>query len=250
MACCERCWESKAKSQFLVRQEYESPVERSTNGQSLLYNAMVQIKICGITNLEDALACAAAGANMLGFNFYPASPRYVKPAAARSIIEQLPGEAMTVGVFVNAGAPAEVMRIADLAGMSALQLHGDESPAYCRELRGRFVIKALRANDRFNAASAAQYETDAILLDAFADGARGGTGKVFDWSIARRINRNVKLFLAGGLGPENIGPALAAVQPYAVDACSRLESSPGRKDIEKVRAFITAVRRGETKGLI
>jgi phosphoribosylanthranilate isomerase len=210
---------------------------------------MVRIKICGITNLEDALACATSGADMLGFNFYPGSSRYIQPEAAREIVAQVPAPVLNVGVFVNAGAPADVARLADRAGVSAVQLHGNESPAYCRELTGRFVIKALRANEGFNPESATHFETDAVLLDSFDAQLAGGTGKIFDWSIAQRTNQLIpKLFLAGGLGPENVAEAVATVQPYGVDACSRLEISPGRKDNEKVRAFIAAVRRGETRG--
>jgi phosphoribosylanthranilate isomerase len=204
---------------------------------------MVRIKICGITNLEDALACADAGADLLGFNFYFGSPRYIEPHAARKLIEQLPGAILTVGVFVNAGTPQNVARLVDAAGVAAVQLHGDESPSYCRELDGRFVIKALRADHNFKPESAAEYDTDAVLLDSFDQSLRGGTGRTFDWSIALSTKTRVpKLILAGGLGPENVAEAVASVQPYGVDACSSLESSPGRKDIARVRAFIAAIR--------
>ncbi len=202
---------------------------------------MVEVKICGITNLEDALAAVDAGAGALGFNFYRRSPRFVEPDAARRIIERLPSDVLTVGVFVNEDGPEMVARIADRASVKAVQLHGDEPPPYCHGLRDRFVIKALRVGRDFTPESAARYETDAILLDAFAAGVRGGTGQVIDWSLARRTRELVpKLFLAGGLSPENIAGAIAAVQPYAVDACSSLESAPGRKEIERVRAFIAA----------
>jgi phosphoribosylanthranilate isomerase len=204
---------------------------------------MVQIKICGITNLKDALACADAGADLLGFNFYPGSSRYIEPAAAREIIRQLPAVILSVGIFVNAGKPDNVDRLAHIAGVAAVQLHGAESPSYCRQLSGRFVIKALRANQKFKPESAENYPVDAVLLDSFDAHLAGGTGKVFDWSLARRTGKLVpKLFLAGGLGPENVAEAVASVQPYGVDACSRLESSPGRKDIARVRAFINAIR--------
>src|SRR6476620_7265677 len=200
---------------------------------------MTTIKICGITNLEDALACADAGAHLLGFNFYPGSPRYIEPVAAREIVRELPASILTVGVFVNAGTPKDVERLADKAGVTAVQLHGDESPAYCRELNGRFVIKALRADEGFKPESAAEYATDAILLDSFDAQARGGSGKVFDWSLAQRTNELVpRLFLAGGLDPENVAAAVTSVQPFGVDACSRLEISAGRKDIAQVLRFI------------
>ena len=202
------------------------------------------IKVCGITNLEDALAAVEAGADALGFNFYRESPRYIEPESARRIVEQLPSAVMSVGVFVNEGEPEEVARIADSAHLSAVQLHGDESPEYCRALKGRFTIKALRMSEEFWPERAKDYETDAILLDAYARGARGGTGRVVDWAVARRVRELVpQLFLAGGLSPENVAEAIAAVEPFAVDACSSLESAPGRKDAERVRSFIAAARR-------
>lgn len=211
---------------------------------------MVQIKICGITNLEDALACADAGVNLLGFNFYSGSPRFIKPERAREIIAELPVAILTVGVFVNAGAPSDVARVADIAGVAAVQLHGDESPSYCRELAGRFVIKALRATEGFKPESAAEFETDAILLDSFDVRQRGGTGKTFDWSLARRTSSLVpKLILAGGLGSENVAEAVATVEPYGVDACSSLESSPGHKDIAQVRKFVAAIQQRDREVL-
>jgi phosphoribosylanthranilate isomerase len=202
---------------------------------------MAQVKICGITNLEDALVALRAGADALGFNFYQGSPRFIEPEAARGIIEQLPARVLTVGVFVNEGLPEDVARIADRARVAALQLHGDESVDYCRALKDRFVIKALRVTRDFRPESAARYETDAVLLDAFAGAARGGTGRMIDWHVARRTRELVpKLFLAGGLAPENVTDAIRAVEPYAVDACSRLEFAPGRKDSARVKAFIAA----------
>ena len=205
---------------------------------------MVQVKICGITNLEDALAALGAGADALGFNFYRGSPRFIEPEAARRIIEELPGSVLTVGVFVNEGAPEIVARLADRARVLAVQLHGDESSDYCRALRDRFVIKALRVTEDFVPESAARYEADAILLDAYTVEARGGTGRIADWRLARRTRELVpKLFLAGGLAPENVAEAIRAVEPYAVDACSRLESAPGRKDTSRVNAFIAAAKK-------
>lgn len=209
---------------------------------------MVFIKVCGITNLEDALAAVDAGADALGFNFYRRSPRYVDPLLARDIIEQLPAGVLSVGVFVNESEPERVARMAEAAGLGAVQLHGDESPQYCRELRGRFVIKAFSVGDDFEAQSVNEYEADAIMLDAFASGARGGTGRVFDWGIARRVSELVpQLFLAGGLSPSNVAEAIAAVDPYAVDACSSLESAPGKKDEARMRAFVRAARASRVK---
>ncbi|HEY0544074.1 MAG TPA: phosphoribosylanthranilate isomerase [Pyrinomonadaceae bacterium] len=204
---------------------------------------MTFIKICGITNPADAHASIEAGANALGFNFYRRSPRYIEPEKAREIIERLPATVLCVGVFVNEAEPREVARVADVAGVGAVQLHGDESPDYCRALQERYVIKALRAGADFEPVRAMEYETQAIMLDAFSATTYGGTGRTVDWSLARRVRElTSKLFLAGGLSPENVAAAIAAVTPYAVDACSSLESAPGRKDEERVRAFISAVR--------
>jgi phosphoribosylanthranilate isomerase len=202
---------------------------------------MTFTKICGITNVDDALAAVAAGADALGFNFYKPSSRYIPPQSAREIIEQLPSSVLTVGVFVNEEAAA---RIADEAGVAALQLHGDESPSYCRELAAdRYVIKTLPVSNDFDIDVIKSYEVEAIMLDASDNKLRGGTGRTFDWSLAREVSGLVpKLFLAGGLSPENIAEAIATVRPYAVDACSALEDRAGKKNHERMRAFIKAVR--------
>ena len=203
---------------------------------------MTFIKICGITNLNDALAAVEAGADALGFNFYRPSPRYISPENARDIIDQLPESVMKVGVFVN-DAHESVLSIVSEADLSAVQLHGDESPEYCRELHHPYVIKALRAAEDFDAQRAAAYDVEAIMLDTKDDRLRGGTGRVFDWSIAQRANKSVpKLFLAGGLSPENVAEAIRTVHPYAVDACSALEDSPGKKNHERLREFVSTVR--------
>lgn len=203
----------------------------------------VRVKVCGITNLQDALTCVTAGADMLGFNFYSRSPRYIEPDAARRIIEQLPSDTHCVGIFVNEENAEHIGRIADLTRVAAVQLHGDETPGYCRTLKERFVIKALRVGKDFTPEQAAQYETDAVLLDTFSSKAHGGTGQRFDWSIARETARFVpKLFLAGGLTPENVATAVTMVRPFAVDVCSSLESAPGKKNEDRVRAFIAAAK--------
>jgi phosphoribosylanthranilate isomerase len=200
---------------------------------------MTLVKVCGITSLADALAAVDAGADALGFNFFRPSPRYIAPPDARKIIDQLPETVLKVGVFVNEGIHS-VVRIAEEAGLSAVQLHGDESPEYCRELVGTYVIKAFGAGDNLNLKA---YDVDAIMLDTKDDLLHGGTGRTFDWSIAQRTNRSVpKLFLAGGLSPENVAEAIATVRPYAVDACSSLEERLGKKNHERVRAFVKAVR--------
>jgi phosphoribosylanthranilate isomerase len=147
-------------------------------------------------------------------------------------------------VFVNEDAPATVMKIAEEAQLTAVQLHGDESADYCRALEHLFVIKALRTGGNFRPEQVVEYETNAILLDAFVRGAaRGGTGETCDWSLARRTSELVpRLFLAGGLTPGNVAEAIAAVHPYAVDVCSGVESAPGRKDEERMQRFVAAVR--------
>jgi phosphoribosylanthranilate isomerase len=204
---------------------------------------MTFIKICGITNLDDALAAVAAGADALGFNFYKPSPRYITPQHAREIVEQLPESLLKVGVFVNEESSA-VRSIANEAGIKALQLHGDESPAYCRELAVEyFVIKTFAVSDSFDVQTAQEYEVEAIMLDTKHNTLRGGTGHVFDWSVAQRLRPALpKLFLAGGLSPENIENAIKTVRPFAVDACSALEDRPGKKNHDRMRVFVNTVR--------
>jgi len=204
---------------------------------------MVRVKICGITNLEDALAAVEAGADALGFNFWRGSKRFIAPEEARDIVGRLPAPVLAVGVFVNEELE-EVERAAELSGVGALQLHGDETPDYCRRLGGRHVIKALRVGDGFEPEEAARYSAQALLLDAFCADGRGGTGKSFDWSVARRVRALVpRLYLAGGLTPDNAAEAVRTVAPFALDVCSGVESAPGRKDPARMRELITAVRR-------
>jgi phosphoribosylanthranilate isomerase len=204
---------------------------------------MAFVKICGITNLEDALLSVAAGADALGFNFYRPSLRYIEPLAAREIIDRLPGNVLTVGVFVNEPTPETVEQIASDAGVTAVQLHGDESPDYCRALRGRYVIKVLTAGHDFEPERALDYQVQAIMIDTFDPQMRGGTGRVMDWSVARKTRALVpRLFLAGGLAAENVRQAIVAVDPYGVDACSKLEINPGKKVPERVEAFVNAAR--------
>ena len=205
---------------------------------------MTLIKICGITNLDDARAAISAGADALGFNFYKPSPRYIAPKSAREIIAELPGSVLTVGVFVNEDSASAVAEIADEAGVKAVQLHGDESPSYCRELATHLqVIKTFVVADTFDIEVAKAYEVDAIMLDSRDSRLRGGTGRTFDWTIAECVARSVpKLFLAGGLSPENVAVAIETVRPFAVDACSSLEQKPGVKSHERMRDFVAAVR--------
>jgi len=204
---------------------------------------VTKIKICGIMNVEDALAAVEAGAELLGFNFYRRSPRYVGPSAARRIVETLPEGVLSVGVFVNEPGPEEVCRLAAEAGVGAVQLHGSETAEYCARVGGLWRVKALRVGEGFSPEQAAAFETDAVLLDAYVPGEWGGTGRTFDWGLARRTREVVpRLILAGGLTPENVGAAVREVSPYAVDACSGVESAPGRKSLALVRRFVEAVR--------
>lgn len=202
---------------------------------------MVRIKICGITNLEDALLAAALGAHALGFIFYPPSPRKITPEAARDIIAQLPPLVLTVGVFVDEEA-AVVQQLAAQVGLDWLQLHGHESPEYCRSL-GRRVIKGFRIRDEDSLSSLENYRSvaQAFLLDTYKKGQIGWTGEVFDWHLARRAQDYGPIILAGGLTSENVAQAIAAAQPQAVDVASGVEAAPGKKDPEKLRAFFRAV---------
>ncbi len=204
---------------------------------------MTLVKICGITNVEDALGSVDAGADALGFNFYPLSPRYITPQAAKKIIQELPKAILTVGVFVNERSPGLVEKAADEAGVKAVQLHGEESAEYCAALAGRFVIKVFRINENFNSDEVNDYQVEAVMVDAFDRKLYGGTGRVADWSVAREINRLVpKMFLAGGLSPENVAEAVKTVNPFAVDACSALEIKPGVKEQKRMREFVSVVR--------
>lgn len=196
---------------------------------------MTLIKICGITALEDALAACDAGADALGFNFWPRSPRYVEPERAARIIERIPGDALAVGVFVDETAE-RIEEIAAAAGIEVAQLHGE-----CGVPRLRWW-KALEAGPDVRRAME-QLDAEAFLLDAPAGAQRGGTGRAFDWTLARGLPR--RIVLAGGLGPDNVKEAIRVARPWGVDACSRLESAPGRKDPEKVRAFVREVRESE-----
>lgn len=207
---------------------------------------MTLVKVCGITNLEDALASLAAGADMLGFNFYARSPRYVETAVAWRIIEHLPEGVECVGVFVNEPSPEDVLRIARESGVSAVQLHGDETPEFCRALEGFTTIKALRVGKDYGVGTAAAFRTDAVLLDAYAPDAFGGTGHTFDWALAHATREAVpRLFLAGGLKPSNVAAAIESVGPYAVDVCSGVETSPGLKSFRLMQEFVAAVREAE-----
>jgi phosphoribosylanthranilate isomerase len=202
---------------------------------------MVRIKICGITNLEDALLAVDLGADALGFIFYPKSPRYVAPDVARKIIDQLPPFVMSVGVFVDEEA-AVVQDWAAQAGLDWIQVHGQESPDYCRSL-GRRVIKGFRIKDESFLRDLEPFQgaVQAFLLDTYKKGQVGGTGETFDWRLAREAKRYGQIILAGGLTPDNVAQAIKVAQSQAVDTASGTEAAPGKKDPEKLRAFFSAV---------
>lgn len=207
---------------------------------------MTNVKICGITNLADALAAARLGADALGFNFYPKSPRYISPAMAREIASNLRGGMKIVGVFVNADHSA-VAKICEQAQLDAIQLHGDETPDLVETIRRHTdaeVIKAFRVSSAFRPQTILDYQADAVLLDALSSEAFGGTGRCIDWDIARSVrDLTAKLYLAGGLTPDNVVRAIRAVRPYAVDVASGVESEKGRKDPAKLAAFIRKAKR-------
>ncbi len=203
---------------------------------------MVKLKVCGITNYEDACAAIDAGAEFLGFNFYAPSPRYLAPEAAREIIERLPPEIIHVGVFVNEARPELVHQKMMMSGVSVAQLHGDEDEMYCRIVGASRVIKALRIGHKFDLETLTGYPASAFLIDAFDTKLYGGTGKTSNWELAAEIAKTANVFLAGGLTPENIGAAIRAVRPFAVDVNSGVESYPGRKDKAKLQALRFALK--------
>ncbi|MDN5347652.1 MAG: phosphoribosylanthranilate isomerase [Clostridia bacterium] len=201
---------------------------------------MTKVKICGIQSWGEAKTAVDCGADALGFIFAP-SPRRINPEAAREIIFKLPPFVTTVGVFVNEP-PSSLLKIVDFCRLDAVQLHGDESPEYCCRL-GLKVIKSFRVRESRVPPGIDAFPVQAVLLDTYVPGRPGGTGLTFDWEVARRVvaaGRTV--ILAGGLTPENVARAVAAVRPYAVDVASGVESG-GRKDPDKVRRFIEAAKR-------
>jgi phosphoribosylanthranilate isomerase len=202
---------------------------------------MTMVKICGITNLEDALWAVECGADMLGFNFYGKSQRYVEPNLAREIVSSVPERVLKVGVFVNME-EHRISEFVDLVGLTAVQMHGNEDRAFIDELRKNTeatLIKAMRVHKDFLANSVCEYGVDAVLLDSYSTDKYGGTGAVFDWTTATAVKELVPaLYLAGGLTPENVSDAVRTVRPYAVDVASGVESSPRKKDRRKIEAFI------------
>jgi phosphoribosylanthranilate isomerase len=202
---------------------------------------MIKIKICGITNLEDAMAAAEDGADALGFIFYKKSPRYVEPSKAAEIVRQLPPFITPVAVFVNER-EEKIRDIQFTTGIKVLQFHGDERPEFCDRFATR-VIKAFQVKDKESIKHMAHYHVGAFLLDSYKDGVRGGTGTIFDWHLAVVAKTFGRVVLAGGLTPENVAEAVKLVQPYGVDVAGGVEREKGLKDHAKLKKFITEVRR-------
>jgi len=199
---------------------------------------MVKVKICGITNLEDAQAAVKAGADMLGFVFYEKSPRYIKPDKAKDIISNLPEEIEKVALFVNEDEENVKAILSQIREIGILQFHGDERPDYCNSFNKR-IIKAIRVKNRYSIKRLASYSVNFFLLDAFKEDIYGGTGEKFDWELAKEAKKySVPIILSGGLNPENVKEAIELVEPYMVDASSGVEISPGKKDPELIKRFI------------
>jgi phosphoribosylanthranilate isomerase len=201
---------------------------------------VIKVKICGLTNYEDASAAMDMGADLLGFNFYPKSPRYIAPEKALAIINKLPGFIDIAGVFVNESLE-QIHETKNLCKLDWVQLHGDESPEFCREFLSHNVkvMKAIRVKGQTDIERADSFFTDAILLDAFDPEKYGGTGLTFDWNIIGHIGK--RIFLAGGINPDNV---VAAVElgVYGIDICSGIEAEPGRKDHKKMKRLFENIR--------
>jgi len=200
-----------------------------------------RIKICGITRLEDAQQAVDLGAAALGFNFYPPSPRYIKPDAARAIVRRLPPLIAAVGVFANERETGQVISVARYAGVTAIQVHGPGFPDLHELLSAFMLVVAVPVREGFRAEELSKFKAGAYLLDAYDPDRLGGTGKTFDWNSAREAKCYGPIILAGGLTPENVGQAVRVVRPFAVDVASGVESAPGIKDSAKLRAFFAAV---------
>jgi phosphoribosylanthranilate isomerase len=204
---------------------------------------MTRVKICGITRPGDARLAADLGAWALGMVFWPASPRACATEEAEAIGAEFRRRLQLAGVFVNATLD-EVASTADRCGLTLLQLHGDEGPAYCREAARRTgcqVMKAVRVRDAAQVRDLQRFHTDFHLLDAYSPRTQGGTGETFAWELAREHGGDPPVVLSGGLTPDNVGAAIAAARPFAVDTASGTEAAPGRKDGAKVKAFFRAV---------
>ncbi|HIJ72302.1 MAG TPA: phosphoribosylanthranilate isomerase [Planctomycetes bacterium] len=201
---------------------------------------MVKVKICGLTNLDDAQAAINLGADMLGFNFYPKSPRYISPVKAAEVIKRLPGFISVVGVFVNTD-PDQIRKTIRSCQLDWVQFHGDETIQFCQGFISESVrtMKAIRVKTPEDVTKAQTYYTDAILLDAFSSEQYGGTGESFDWNIIGHIGKRV--FLAGGINPDNASEAVK-LGVYGIDVCSGVEAEPGKKDHDKMKTLFEKIR--------
>jgi phosphoribosylanthranilate isomerase len=202
---------------------------------------VTRVKICGITEFEDARDAALLGADAIGLNFYPSSPRYIDPARAAKIIERLPAFVTTVGIFVNHPDPQNLEDFAVSVGLHAVQLHGSETPDYCSMIQRVKVIKSFRVDSAFRVDTLRSYGSGTFLLD----GCSPGTGSSFSWDRAFGANAFGSIIVAGGLDPENVAHAIGTLHPFGVDVASGVESKPGKKDYEKMRRFIEAVYRAD-----
>jgi len=203
---------------------------------------LVKIKICGITNLEDALASLFSGADAIGFVFYKKSPRYISPLKARNISRILPKKIIRVGVFVDEDIKT-VKKIARLCSLNMLQFHGSESAGYCRKFKGYKIIKAFPVKQGLDLAKISKYQGCGCLFDTYSKKLPGGTGKKFNWHLLRKLDKiNKPVFLSGGLTVGNVAEAIKLLKPDWVDVSSALERAPGKKDIKKIKKFIQAAR--------
>jgi len=224
-----------------------SPGERVRGGgRPKEFAWMVRIKICGITNEKDALWAVNMGADYIGFNFYKNSPRKISPKLAAQIIRKLPSFTQPVGVFVNEEMKI-VKRIVEKCRLNLVQLHGEETSEYCRELQTQSpklkIIKVFKIKDKENLEGMGEYGVDYYLLDSCIPGIEGGTGEIFNWDLAVEAKQFGKpIFLAGGLTPDNVIQAIEKVNPYGVDVASGVERTPRRKDYDLMRDFISRIR--------
>ena len=206
---------------------------------------MTRIKICGVTEVDDARDAALLGAAAIGLNFSKESPRQITAERAVHIIDALPPFVSSVGVFVNYEDPQALEDFALSIRLDAVQLHGEESPDYCSMISRVKVIKAFRVNEQFRVARLKQYPVAGFLLDAYSRKGTGGTGETFQWSQAAGANAFGRVVLAGGLRPDNVARAIGELHPFAVDVASGVEESPGKKDYESMRSFVEAVQRAD-----
>jgi phosphoribosylanthranilate isomerase len=215
------------------------------NPKSKIEKMPTRVKICGITRWEDAQIAVELGAAALGFNFYPPSPRYIDPPAARAIILELPQLITAVGIFANESDGEHVARVAKESRVSVVQLHGPRFPPLDGALADFARIRAVAVKEEFRPEMLRDLGGGTFLLDAFDAELLGGTGNPFNWAVARDARRFGTIILAGGLTPENVGQAIREVRPFAVDVASGVEASPGVKDEKKLRRFFAAVKEAD-----